>query len=205
MNKYLYYNNIHICIGLEESETTQNQEIELYMPGPQETLKKAIDNFMKEGNNKNLLIKTTDVEGAFEEVKKHFKYIVAAGGLIQKKDQYLFIKRFGKWDLPKGKLDKDETIEHAAVRECEEECAVQGLKILKPIPATYHIYEHKKGVALKTTYWFHMETSSEKQLIPQTEESIEEVKWFGLNDIRTQALQNTYVTIEKLIKGFFSL
>ena len=82
MNKYLYYNNIHICIGLEESETTQNQEIELYIPGPQETLKNAIDNFMKEGNNKNLLIKTTDVESAFEEVKKYFKYIIAAGGLI---------------------------------------------------------------------------------------------------------------------------
>jgi ADP-ribose pyrophosphatase YjhB (NUDIX family) len=205
MNKYLYYDQIHICIGLEASETTHYQEIVHYVEGADKTLKNAIHKFLAQGNTSNLLIKTTEVDKAFEALKEYFKYIVAAGGLIQKKDQFLFIKRFGKWDLPKGKLDKGESIEHCAVRECEEECAVEGLKILKAIPDTYHVYEHKKGYALKTTYWFHMETQSEKKLIPQTEESIEEVTWFTVDEIRSQVLQNTYITIEKLVKGFFSL
>lgn len=205
MNKYLYYDKIHICIGVATGETTQNQEIVNYSEGAQETLKNAIDNFLSPGNSKSLLIRTTEIDKAFESVKTHFKYIVAAGGLIQKKDQYLFIKRLGKWDLPKGKLDKGETIEHAAIRECEEECAVEGLKILKPIPDTYHIYEHKKGYALKTSHWFHMETTSEKELKPQTEENIEEVKWLRIDEIKTVVLQNTYITIDKLVRGFFSL
>ena len=41
---------------------------------------------------------------------------------------YLFIGS-DKWDLPKGKLDKGETIEAAAIREVEEETGVKGLKI----------------------------------------------------------------------------
>jgi 8-oxo-dGTP pyrophosphatase MutT (NUDIX family) len=191
MNKYLYYEKIHICIGPTVSETAQNQEIVHYIEGAHETLKNAIASFLSHGNAKNLFIKTTTIDEAFEEVKTHFKYIVAAGGLIQKNDKFLFIKRLGKWDLPKGKLDKGESVEQAAVRECEEECAVEGLKILKAIPDTYHIYEHKKGFALKTTYWFHMETHSEKKLKPQTEENIEEVAWFGIDEFKTHVLQNT--------------
>lgn len=205
MNKYLYYDQRHICIGLNPSETAQNQEIVNYTEGENETLKKPVENFLEPSNGKNLFIKTNDIEKAFEGVKEHFKYIVAAGGLIQKKDQYLFIKRLGKWDLPKGKLDKGESIEHAAIRECEEETSVEGLKILKQIPDTYHIYEHKKGFALKTSYWFHMETESEKELKPQTEENIEEVRWLSIGEIRTIVLANTYVTIENLVKGFFKI
>jgi 8-oxo-dGTP pyrophosphatase MutT (NUDIX family) len=205
MNKYLYYNDKHILIGNDQGETAQNQEIVLYVDGVRETLKNAVREFLSPGNAKNLWIKTTQIDQAFEEVKIHFKFIVAAGGLIQKGNTYLFMKRLGKWDLPKGKLDKGESIEQCAVRECEEECAVSGLKILKQIPDTYHIYEHKKGFALKTTHWFHMETKSNDKLVPQTEENIEEVKWMDLNEIKSVVLLDTYITIEKLVKDFFGI
>src|SRR5438270_8715124 len=50
---------------------------------------------------------------------KHFTLIKAAGGVIENdKKQLLLIFRRGKWDLPKGKLDKDETLEQCAIREC---------------------------------------------------------------------------------------
>lgn len=205
MNKYLYYNDIRITIGEDQGETAQNQEIVLYSQSADETLKNAIKNFLSQGNRKDLFIKTTDANAVFEKLKDHFKHIVAAGGLIQNKDKYLFIKRLGKWDLPKGKLDKGESIEHAAIRECEEECAVTGLKIVKQIEDTYHIYEHKNGYALKTSHWFHMETNSDKELVPQTEENIEEAKWMDLNEIKNVVLKNTYITIEKLVKGFFNI
>ncbi|MBK6521473.1 MAG: NUDIX domain-containing protein [Sphingobacteriaceae bacterium] len=125
--------------------------------------------------------------------------------MIQNKDKYLFIKRLGKWDLPKGKLDKGETIQQAAIRECEEECAVTGLTILKQLPDTYHIYEYKTGHALKVSYWFHMETSSNKELKPQTEENIEEVRWLSVDEIKSIVLKNTYITIEKLVRSFFKI
>ena len=35
-------------------------------------------------------------------------FIQAAGGLVMKDQQYLWIYRNGVWDLPKGKLEKDE-------------------------------------------------------------------------------------------------
>ena len=51
-----------------------------------------------------------------------FKSIHAAGGLVRNiKGQYLFIFRNGKWDLPKGKIEKGEGIKSAAIREVEEE------------------------------------------------------------------------------------
>ena len=42
----------------------------------------------------------------------------------------LMIFRRGKWDLPKGKLDKGETFERCAVREIEEETGFRNLKLL---------------------------------------------------------------------------
>lgn len=205
MNKHIYYDDKKISVSLNIEETAQNQIIVNCENGNFEPLKVAIKEFLLQGNNKNLLVQTNSVKDVFEELKKHFYYIEAAGGLIQNKDKYLFIKRLGKWDLPKGKLDKGETIEQAAIRECEEECAVTGLTILKQLPNTYHIYEYKNGHALKVSYWFHMETSSTKKLVPQIEENIEEVRWFSIDELKSIVLKNTYITIEKLVKSFFSL
>jgi 8-oxo-dGTP pyrophosphatase MutT (NUDIX family) len=51
---------------------------------------------------------------------KEKKKIIAAGGLVLNEDkEILMIFRRGFWDLPKGKLDPDETIEHCALREVQ--------------------------------------------------------------------------------------
>ena len=51
--------------------------------------------------------------------------IIAAGGLVtNENNELLMIFRRGKWDLPKGKLDKGETIEECAIREVEEETGI---------------------------------------------------------------------------------
>ncbi|MBK7309979.1 MAG: NUDIX domain-containing protein [Bacteroidia bacterium] len=205
MNKHIYYDDKKISVGSDTGETAQNQVLVNYENGNSETLKVAIKDFLKQGNKKSLFVQTNSVSSVFEELKKGFYFIEAAGGLIQNKDKYLFIKRLGKWDLPKGKLDKGETIQQAAIRECEEECAVTGLTILKQLPDTYHIYEYKTGHALKVSYWFHMETSSNKELKPQTEENIEEVRWLSVDEIKSIVLKNTYITIEKLVRSFFKI
>src|ERR1051326_1914183 len=55
-------------------------------------------------------------------VLKKFSVIRAAGGLVKNDfNKVLMILRKGKWDLPKGKLDPGETLEHCAVREVKEE------------------------------------------------------------------------------------
>ena len=49
-----------------------------------------------------------------------FNIIKAGGGVVNNnKNQILFIYRLKRWDLPKGKLDKGETIRECAEREVE--------------------------------------------------------------------------------------
>ena len=68
----------------------------------------------------------------------------AGGGLVyNQKGEVLFIFRNGKWDLPKGGIEKKEEIEDTAIREVEEETGVTGLKITRKLQKTYHIYKRK--------------------------------------------------------------
>lgn len=129
-----------------------------------------------------------------------FKVIEAAGGLVKnRKGEYLFIFRNGKWDLPKGKIEKGEAINHCAVREVEEECGISKLKIVKELESTFHIYHQEEKAILKRTYWFEMLCEDESKLVPQTEEGITEVKWFSKNDLQ-QVCDNTYESVKEVMK-----
>lgn len=130
-----------------------------------------------------------------------FKVIEAAGGLVKnKKGEYLFIFRNGKWDLPKGKIEKGEGIKEAAIREVEEECGIGKLKIGKELESTYHTYELNGKSILKRTYWFEMSCADESKLVPQIEEGITEVKWLSKNDLQ-QVFENTFESIKEVLKG----
>lgn len=132
-----------------------------------------------------------------------FKSIQAAGGVVIRDQQLLFIHRNEKWDLPKGKIDKGETVEDAALREVNEECGIKGHSIVKKLPATYHIYQSpdKKSKGkwiLKETFWFEMNYFNNENGRPQTEENITQVKWFeksGLDEV----LANTYENLKQVI------
>jgi len=127
--------------------------------------------------------------------------ISAAGGLVvNPKKEILFIFRNGIWDLPKGWIEKGETIESTATREVEEECGVFNLKIIKPLATTYHIY-YQEGMNLKKTYWFLMSSDSNKELVPQIEEGITEVVFKNERDTE-EALKNSYGNIKLVYDTF---
>ncbi len=52
----------------------------------------------------SLTLSVDDYTGVKKFLKKKFRVIKAAGGLVKKSDKYLMIYRMKKWDLPKGKL-----------------------------------------------------------------------------------------------------
>ncbi len=109
-----------------------------------------------------------------------YTFVLAAGGAVtDEQGRLLVIKRLGKWDLPKGKVDPGEGIEAAAMREVEEECGLKRLHISAPMPSTWHTYERKGKQHLKRTDWFLMSASSTEVLVPQHEEDIEEVRWIA--------------------------
>ena len=122
----------------------------------------------------------------------------AGGGLVyNNKNQVLFILRNGKWDLPKGGIEKGEAIEETAVREVEEETGVNGLMITQKLQKTYHIFKRNGQFKLKVTHWFEMKTDFDGIPQGQVEEGIEKVVWLHQEEI-PQALKNSYENIKLL-------
>ncbi|QXP67112.1 NUDIX hydrolase [Polaribacter sp. AHE13PA] len=157
-----------------------------------------IDEILHKLNNKELQgvnLYSTDLENDWKSFLTNMKLIPAAGGLVlNPKKEVLFIFRNGVWDLPKGWIEKGETIETAAIREVEEECGISNLQLIKPLITTYHIYFHK-GIKLKQTYWYLMTSNYSEKLTPQLEEGITEVVFKNKTAIKT-ALKNTYANIQ---------
>lgn len=130
---------------------------------------------------------------------KKLPNVIAGGGKVKNaKGEILFIYRNSKWDLPKGKTERKETIEDTAVREVEEETGVGGLKIIKPLEITYHIFKRNGRHKIKITYWFEMKTNFKGTLYPQENEGITKVKWLDKKQAQ-KALENSYANIKLLI------
>jgi len=122
----------------------------------------------------------------------------AGGGLVENTEgQVLFIFRNGRWDLPKGGIEKDETIEETAIREVEEETGCKNLKINKRLQKTFHIFKRNGEYKLKITYWFSMTTTYKGELKGQADEGIEKVVWVNKEEI-PGLLKNSYQNIKLL-------
>jgi len=133
-----------------------------------------------------------------------YKSINAAGGLVENGNgEYLMIKRKGYWDLPKGKIEKGENEEEAALREVEEETGLVGMHIEKHLVDTFHTYELKGKWVLKRSTWFLMKCKGSPSLIPQTEEEIELVEWSSKNTL-TSRLPESYATISLVWDAFIA-
>ncbi len=174
-----------------------------------------------ESDFKNYKLKGIDIEKVIEELNntdlkevrlihkkekkllrkflKKLPNVVAGGGKVyNKKGEVLFIFRNDKWDLPKGKAERKESIEETSIREVEEETGVKGLEITKPLETTYHIFKRNGKYKIKVTYWFEMKTSFNGELYPQENEGITKVKWLNKKQCK-KALKNSYANIRALV------
>jgi 8-oxo-dGTP pyrophosphatase MutT (NUDIX family) len=135
---------------------------------------------------------------------KKFTVIQAAGGAVfNDKNELLFIFRRGSWDLPKGKLDKGETLEECAVREVQEETGLQNIELLSPLLITYHTYHEGARFILKESHWYSMKANGAQPLTPQTEEDIQEIKWVPLEEaeqLASRSFPSIADVINKVIK-----
>ncbi len=144
-------------------------------------------------------LQTENPKETMLSLQKKFKFIKAAGGLVvNKHNQYLVIKRNKKWDFPKGKADKGETMREAAKREVMEETGVKDLTVLEKAITTYHVYIIKKNLYLKKTNWYHMISLFEGELLPQAEEGISKVKWVDLSFMKEKEVK-TYKSIAEIV------
>jgi len=109
--------------------------------------------------------------------------------------------RRGKWDLPKGKTDRGESLKDAALRETMEETGIRRLKIIRKIKfgegkqgCTYHSYFLQGKRTLKETHWYKMTSDDPGPLVPQLDEGITKVGWYNKAEVK-QNLRNSYQLI----------
>ncbi len=150
-----------------------------------------------------LTVTVDDYDGIKKFLKKKFKIIKAAGGLVRKGEKALMIYRMKKWDLPKGKLEKKEKNRAAAKREVEEECNIK-VEVLRKICTTWHTYTMKRKMILKKTVWYTMDIVKDNKMKPQLEEDIEEVRWMTPKEVY-HALQHSYKSISFVFDTYYKM
>jgi 8-oxo-dGTP pyrophosphatase MutT (NUDIX family) len=133
--------------------------------------------------------------------RKKFTLVQAAGGLVlNDKGEILMMLRRGKWDLPKGKLDPGESLEHCAVREVQEETGLKKVTLQKPLVVTYHTYDESGKHILKESHWYSMKAPGKQDLVPQSEEQITQIKWVTAAEVK-QYITNTFPSIIDVLKA----
>ena len=139
-----------------------------------------------------------------KEFKKKLKTIIAAGGIIKNnQNEILFIFRKGKWDLPKGKIEKNEKIDQGALREVIEETGIKKVKIDKFFDTTYHLIKSQKQYFLKETHWYKMKSNYSGKLKPQKSEGIRSVRWKKIKEakeIRKKTFRNISIILTSYLK-----
>lgn len=189
----VFVNDIPIIVS------TQKEIGENYTSFPLKTvrLKKVIRKMIK-GKLIYVNLYHHDESKLLKLLLKKMKVVTAAGGMVfNPKKEILFIYRNNRWDLPKGKTEKKESIQDSAIREVEEETGVQGLVIKRFITRTYHVFKRKGKLRLKETYWYEMYTEYDGELVPEVKEGIKKAKWKNFEKSQ-KALKKSYANIKML-------
>jgi len=124
------------------------------------------------------------------------RLVSAGGGLVTREGknglEILLIYRKKLWDLPKGKLDKGETLKECAGREVREELGIDQVQVLDFLDTTTHGYRERKSYMVKTTHWYHMKVFTDS-FVPQKKERITAVKWFSLKKAKKELAHETLI------------
>lgn len=107
---------------------------------------------------------------------------ISAGGVVVFGNTILLLKKYnGDWVLPKGRLERNEKLYQAAVREVHEESGVKA-ELIKYIGEIKYHYEYgwvNKEKVFKTVHWFLMK-SKNMECVPLRKEGFIEAKYIHL-------------------------
>ncbi|RQO70337.1 NUDIX hydrolase [Pedobacter sp. KBW06] len=196
-NYRIYINDNTLFIA----DSAPKQEKEIQQIDVQNFDFKQLYKSIPSDSKKDYLLLDANPQAVFKKIKNSLTLIKAAGGLVKSaKGNYLFIFRNKKWDLPKGKVEKDEKMKEAALREVEEECGVKIYTNDEKLCKTYHVYTIGSKVVLKKTNWYSMTVKGEPKLIPQKEEGITKASWLSTAEL-APVLSNTYPSIVQVLEA----
>ncbi|MBU1007061.1 MAG: NUDIX hydrolase [Candidatus Omnitrophica bacterium] len=106
----------------------------------------------------------------------------SAGGIVIRPGgqgpEVLFIKdSYGRWTWPKGKLEKGETPEQAAIREIGEETGLKNIDLIDKLEDVKYFYIRDKNLIAKTVY-FYLFSHSGAESLKVLYEEIQDAAWF---------------------------
>lgn len=197
---------VYLCDLLDDTliELARHPDVVLIDELSAPAINSLLHEIKKEAFHSGIIIHS-DLDKLKKDFFKHFNVIRAAGGIVLNENkELLFIFRKGKWDLPKGKMEKDELPERCAEREIEEETGVNKLLLKHKIGDTHHVYEEFGKHFLKISYWYYFTCAGKQTLRPQVEEDILDAKWIPTKEIK-KPLSNTYSTIKDILSEFFNV
>jgi len=200
----IYYDNKKVIIA-NEADLNFNGNNTLFATFDNvEILNALIQTFIELPTIETLYVYGENPELIWEAFKSLYSIIDAAGGVVLNKAGHaLLIFRQGKWDIPKGKLEKKETFEQTAIREVIEECGVKDLTIESKLCDTYHTYTLDKQQILKISHWYLMRCQdNEPELVPQIIEGITDAKWMTVTET-LQILEDSYPSVRDVLTRFF--
>lgn len=165
-----------------------------------EDFRRFVFDYLAKTENCEVKVFCNNIENVWADFCSMFEVRQAAGGLVVNFDgKYLFIKRKGKWDIPKGHMEQGETSEQCGLREVEEECGISNMKIDGLICTTYHTYYIDNQPILKSTDWYLMRYDGSAILKPQTDEEITDAIWVEEAKI-DDLLKDSFSSIPEVIK-----
>jgi len=202
----IYYNDKLICLCHDMTERLyekNNSTTHLHYSGKTKYLLSVIDKIEKGQQPHNYRIFYKDIVRLKKDFFSLFKIVKAAGGLVlNRKSEILLIHRRGSWDMAKGKMESGETKKQSALREVMEETGLQQLNLINKVETTYHIYRDKSDRrVIKPSYWYLMSTT-DMDLVPQSEEDIEQAIWAKSKDIMAGKYEPMYSSIRSVLQSF---
>jgi hypothetical protein len=162
-------------------------------------VKQFVDKFFTNTAIKRAILYGKSISELFQVLKGCFQYVEAAGGVIvNPRNEVLMIFRNGKWDLPKGKKERKESDQEAAIREVSEETGIEEVVIIDSLCDTYHVYEMNDKRYLKRTAWYKMKGNT-SGLKPQVKEGITGIEWI-LKSNMSAVFSNSYASVIEVLK-----
>lgn len=132
---------------------------------------------------------------------------VSSGGVVIRRRggrvEYLLIEdAYGRWALPKGKVQSRESPEQTALREVGEETGLTDLMLLAILPAVQYVYTDPQGMLVfKTVHFFLFEAPPDAEPAPDPSE-VGDARWF---DARGMLKHSGYDDSQETLKRAIEL
>lgn len=153
------------------------RNLQMTYRGKPKALFQIIDTLEKSKKPLHAVVVSQDPKALWTDFQTLYTRVDAGGGVVENNDEILCIYRRKIWDLPKGKLDENESWRQAALREVIEETGLTSVTVGTKLGRTLHTFTTRGGNrVLKVTRWYHM-VSELRKFVLQTEEEIEDAAW----------------------------